>query len=63
MASNFINRRILGVRLKEILITFLIYMFFAFMYHLTLWVNREGFDDPKDSLFNVLEFLSRSGMH
>ena len=63
MSSSILNRRIFGVRIKEILITFLIYMFFAFMYHLTLWVNREGFNNPKDPLFNFLQFISRSGMH
>lgn len=63
MTTSILHRKILGVRVQEILITFMIYMFFAFLYHLTLWVNRNGFDDPEDPLFNVEQFVSRSGMH
>ncbi len=60
--TELLNRRILGVRIKEILITFLIYMLFAFSYHLTLWVNRMGYNDPDDSLFNAKQFFTRGGM-
>lgn len=52
-------RKIYGIRIKDILITYGLYMVFALFYHITLWVNREGYADPDDSIFNPLEFFRR----
>lgn len=61
--NSFFNKRIFGVRIREVFITFLIYMFFAALYQLTLWVNRQGYADPADNLFDLGEFVTRSGLH
>lgn len=59
---QFFNRRIFGIKWKEVIVLFLTYMFFAFLYHLTLWFNREGQLDPEDPLFNFNSFMDSGGL-
>ena len=56
------DRTIASVRIKDILITFGLYMLFALMYHITLWVNRAGYNDPEDAIFQLVPFIRRGGM-
>ncbi|MBT8275380.1 MAG: histidine kinase, partial [Bacteroidia bacterium] len=60
--SQLINKRIFGIKWKEVLILFLVYMLFAFLYHLTLWLNREGQLDPDDPLFSFNSFMDSGGL-
>lgn len=56
------SHKIAGVRIKDILITYGLYMGFAVLYHITLWVNRAGYDNPDDAIFQLVPFISRGGM-
>ncbi|MDC8003581.1 histidine kinase [Aureisphaera galaxeae] len=62
MLKEFLNRRFFGIRAREILITLVIYTVFAFLYHVTLWVNRMGYKDPDDHLFDMEYFVLCKGM-
>ncbi|WP_299668902.1 histidine kinase [uncultured Polaribacter sp.] len=53
---------ILGVNRKELLLFIGFYIFFAFFYRFTLWVNRGGYDDPNDNLFNIILFFDDAGL-
>ncbi len=56
------ERKLFGVRLKDIFITYGLYLLFALMYHVVLWVNRAGYNDPDDKIFQLGPFISRGGM-
>jgi sensor histidine kinase YesM len=56
------NKRIFGIKWIEVIILFLAYMLFAFLYHLTLWFNRQGHLDPDDPLFSYESFIDRGGL-
>lgn len=61
-AKSWYHKSIWGVRIKDILITYGLYMLFAIMYHITLWVNRAGYNNPDDAIFQLIPFMSRGGM-
>lgn len=46
-----------GIRVKELLLMIALYMFFSFAYHLTLWLNRAGYEREGDDLFDLIAFL------
>lgn len=62
MEQPFLKRRTFGVLNAELLIFFGIYVFFAVFYHITLWVNRMGFQDAEDVLLSPINLLKDSGL-
>ncbi len=56
------KKKLFGVRIKDILITYGLYIIFALLYHVTLWVNRAGYENPEDHIFQLVPFISRGGM-
>ncbi|WP_340202563.1 sensor histidine kinase [Ascidiimonas sp. W6] len=62
MYRNLLNRKILGVRLDELLAFLAFYLFFALSYYVTLWINRLGFQRADDPLFSVNSFFDSGGL-
>ena len=62
MKGSFLKRRIWGIKVNELLAFIGFYFFFAIFYHVTLWINRMGFDDSKDVLLDPLSFFDDSGL-
>ncbi|MEX0288232.1 MAG: sensor histidine kinase [Flavobacteriaceae bacterium] len=52
----------LGISLREGLFVLGFYLFFSFLYYLTLWLNRAGFSDPEDNLLSFRRFLDSGGL-
>ena len=59
-----LQRKIFGIPLFEILIVGLFYLFFAFLYHLTLWINQLGrkVPDPASVLVDPGAFMDAAGL-
>ncbi len=65
MKKSFLQKRgLFGIRNKELFIFLSFYLFFAFFYHFTLWVNRRGWEnyEKEDILFHPLNFFDDSGL-
>ena len=62
MKTPFLKRRSWGILNGELLAFVGFYVFFAVFYHVTLWINRMGFNDPEDVLLSPLSFLDDSGL-
>ncbi|MBT8274263.1 MAG: histidine kinase [Bacteroidia bacterium] len=62
METPFLKRRTFGILNAELLVFFGIYVFFAVFYHVTLYVNRMGFQDPEDVLLSPRTFMDDSGL-
>ncbi len=46
-----------GIRVKELLLLIALYFVFSFAYHLTLWLNRAGYDSEGDNLFDFIAYM------
>ena len=46
-----------GIKLKELLVFLALYGVFSFAYHFTLWLNRAGYEQEGDNLFDPLTYL------
>lgn len=46
-----------GIKLRELLMFLGLYAVFSFAYHLTLWLNRAGYEQEGDNLFNFKNYL------
>ncbi len=46
-----------GIKIKELLAFVGLYIFFSFAYHLTLWLNRAGYDNEGDKLFDFVAYM------
>lgn len=63
MQTSFFKRSIFGVRVGELLAFIAFYVFMAVFYYITLWVNRQGYSDVKDKLFeDLIIFFDDSGL-
>ncbi|NNK87635.1 MAG: histidine kinase [Flavobacteriaceae bacterium] len=62
MSNSFLKRRSWGIRHDELLAFIGFYIFLAVFYHATLWINRMGFQDQNDVLFDPINFLDDSGL-
>jgi len=60
--NHFWSRKIVGIRLYELLAFAGLYLFFALSYHLTLWLNAYDFREDGDSLFSFQEFMDNAGL-
>lgn len=56
------NLRILSIRLGDVLVLVGLYAFFAFIYSVTLYLNRKGYEDPEDMLFSFYNFADDGGL-
>ena len=62
MENPFLKRKTFGIKNAELLAFIGFYIFFAFFYHITLWINRSGFTDKEDVLFDFNSFFDASGL-
>ncbi|MEM7187160.1 MAG: histidine kinase, partial [Bacteroidota bacterium] len=62
MKKTFWNRKIWFFELREALAVGLLYIIFAILYHVTLWINRGGYQKERDPLFNWVDFMDGSGV-
>ncbi|MEM9888274.1 MAG: histidine kinase [Bacteroidota bacterium] len=60
--NSILQRRIFGIKVYEYLLVMAFYFFFAYSYHLTLWINRsyEGYE--WDDLLSIDVFMGTSGL-
>ncbi|WP_282777931.1 sensor histidine kinase, partial [Phaeodactylibacter xiamenensis] len=58
----FWRRQMLGVSVYEYFVVLGLYLFFAFSYHLTLWLNGMDFRKEGESLFSLKEFMDNAGL-
>lgn len=60
--NNWLSKRYFGIKIVEYLWVLLLYVGFAFFYHLTLWINRsyEKFDWA--DLFSLQGFVDTAGL-
>ena len=57
------NRKVIwGITVKELLLFSGIYSFFAFTYSMTLWLQRGGYSNEKDILFDLKGLFDDSGL-
>jgi len=60
---NSKNKKLLfNISKKELFWFFGFYLFFALFYYVTLWINRSGFKNPKDSILNLVSFFDDAGL-
>ncbi|MEO0403961.1 MAG: hypothetical protein AAF193_03745, partial [Bacteroidota bacterium] len=59
---QFFERRIFSVKWKDLAILIGVYTVFAWIYHLTLWINRGGYKKPDENLFDVVGFMDDGGL-
>ncbi|XLS27966.1 sensor histidine kinase [Flavobacteriaceae bacterium M23B6Z8] len=62
MKTTFLQRKITGIRIGELLAFLGFYLFFALGYYVTLWINRLGFEREDDPLFSIGSFLDSGGL-
>ncbi len=60
--QKWYQRRVFSVRIGEALLLVGIYLLFAFLYALTLWLNRMGPEDPDDHLFEFGSLMNNGGL-
>lgn len=60
--SAWHTRRFLGIMVWEVLLFLGFYVFFAWVYHITLYLNQSGFQKPDFGMFNLREFATHAGM-
>jgi sensor histidine kinase YesM len=56
------ERRILGIKWRELGIFLLFYYLFATFYHVTLWINRGTWDKDRGPLFDWVEYFDSVGL-
>ena len=61
--NSFLKRKILGISVRDILIVLGFYFFFAYSYHVSLWINRLANDPPVSSLYLPLKVMEQAGLH
>ena len=57
-----LERRILGIRLKFILLVVFFYFLLALTYHFTLWINGQSWKDDPGPIFTWVSFMDSSGL-
>ncbi|WP_106793461.1 sensor histidine kinase [Aquimarina sp. Aq78] len=62
MKKPFLQRRIFDVRIVELIVFSSIYLFFASAYHIALWINRGGYTQEDNILFDPISFMDDSGL-
>ena len=60
--SKFLDKSVFGIKIYEYLLVLSFYFFFAFSYHLTLWVNSMYKNPPVSDLFNFIIFIDAAGL-
>ena len=60
--SPFFQKKIWGIRVRDILIVLGFYLFFAYFYHAALWINRLADGPPLKSFFNPLMMMKQAGL-
>ncbi len=58
----FLKRRIYGIQIYEYLNVLAFYFFFAYLYHLTLWINSLSGEPPVSNLFSISKFMDQAGL-
>ncbi len=58
----FLKRRFYGIQVYEYLTVLAFYFFFAYLYHLTLWINSLSTNPPISELFSVSKFMDQAGL-
>lgn len=59
---SFLKRRYYGIPVNEYLLVIGFYFCFAYLYHLTLWINRLPYEPPISDLFNFKSFMDNVGL-
>ena len=62
MKQSVWNKKIWFFELREAVAVAAIYIVFSLLYHVTLWINRGGYNSEDDSLFDFLSFMDGSGI-
>ena len=62
MSTPFLKRKTWGIRHDELLAFIGFYIFFAVFYHVTLYINRMGFNDAEDQVLSFMSFMDDSGL-
>ena len=57
-----LKREIVGIKYWEILFVIGFYLFFALSYHITLYLNRMGFNNPEDNPWEFVNFMKHGGL-
>ncbi len=57
-----LNKRIFGIKIYEFVLVGLFYFAFAYLYHLTLWINRIPMDPPWSDLYSLTSFVDAAGL-
>ncbi len=58
----FLNKRVLGIRIIELLAFIVFYLFWAFAYHLALTINSHAWNVGEKSIFDLTEFINNVGV-
>ena len=59
---SFFRKRFLGIRLDELTVFIVFYIFWAFAYHIAIAINSSAWSDVEISLFNFREFIDTVGL-
>ena len=59
---SFLKRRYYDIPVIEYLLVIAFYFCFAYLYHLTLWINRLPYEPPISDLFNIKSFMDNVGL-
>ncbi len=61
MKTSFYNKRFLGIRVGELIVFILFYLFFATFYYVTLWINR-GSWEGRGPIFDLVDYFDSVGL-
>ena len=60
--KSFLQKSIFGIKVYEYLAVLIFYVFFAYLYHVTLWINRLATAPPISQLVSLEAFMQQSGL-
>lgn len=58
----FLQKRVFNIPLFKVIAVATFYFFFAYLYHLTLWINQLSNNPPISNLINPIKFLDAAGL-